>query len=63
MYNVVIVEDEELVRRGIVTAVNWASVELRRCRRGSRRDGLAVIRRQSSGHRGHRYPYAGHGRL
>ena len=27
MYNVVIVEDEELVRRGIVTAVNWASVD------------------------------------
>lgn len=27
MHKVVIVEDEELVRRGIVTAVNWASAD------------------------------------
>ena len=45
MYNVVIVEDEELVRRGIVTAVNWASVDCAVVGEAAcGTDGIAVIR-------------------
>lgn len=45
MHKVVIVEDEELVRRGIVTAVNWASVDCEVVgEAGSGSEGVEVIR-------------------